>query len=224
MEDQVTATPSEQKVTQVTEQAPASETLDDIYKSIETQARQFTQATAPIQPQAEPAKPATLEVPDPVTDPDNYRRFVTELHGTTSKTQAQLRQFEQERQQMMQAETQRREREDITRAVDYVRKKADLDPDLIEGAFIAQAFKDQRFAELFSRRYEMPDKWEKAVSVFAQNLGNKYAAKADPQLAENQRAIKAYRGASHEPAVVDDPLLSASAGDFDAAWAKLVSG
>lgn len=222
MEDKETATPSEQQVTP--EQAPASETLDDIYKSIETQARQFTQATAPIQPPVEQAKPATLEVPDPVTDPDSYRRFVTELHGKTSQTETQLRQWQNERQQMMQAETQRREREDITRAVDYIRKKADLDPDIIEGALFAQALKDQRFAELFNRRYEMPDKWEKAVNVFAQNIGNKYAARADPQLAENQRAIRASQGASHEPARIDDPLLSASAGEFDAAWSKLVSG
>jgi hypothetical protein len=215
MTEETTATPS-------VEQAPA-ETLDDIYKSIETTARQFTQATAPTPP--EPVKPATPDpsVPDPVMDPEGYKRFFAELHTQTRAVSERQRQLEAERAQALQAEHQRREREDITRAVDYVRKKVDLDPDLIEGALFAQALKDQRFADLFTRRYDHPDKWEKAVNVFAQQIGNKFAAKADPQLAENQRAIKASQGASLEPARNDDPLLSASAGEFDAAWQRLVS-
>lgn len=217
MNDEPTATPSN-------EPAPApAETLDDIYKSIESTAKQFTQETAPV-PQA-PANPVTPDssVPDPVVDPDGYRRFFAELHTQTRAVTERQRQLENERAQQMQAEVQRREREDITRAVDYIRKKVDLDSDLIEGALFAQALKDQRFADLFSRRYDHPDKWEKAVNVFAQNIGNKFAARVDPQLAENQRAIKASQGANLEPAQNDDPLISASAGEFDAAWQKLVS-
>lgn len=199
MTDQVTQaeTPSTNAET-----APVQETtLEDVYKTynVESTASSFNaQPTPQPQPQPQPqqfAQPVQEQasIPDPTLDPNGYRQWASQrmqdsnaLRVALSAVAGKLNQFEQAAQRQA-------EEADIKRAVEQVNKHlgdSKLDPDVIEISLGAEARRDPRFLQLWNNRQQNPKAFNEGVKAFASKLGKKFSMRADPQIAENQRALK----------------------------------
>ena len=66
----------------------------------------------------------------------------------------------------------------------------DADPDFIEVSIAHRARKDPKFMQLWKNRDQNSQAWNAGLKALANELGEKFSMRADPQLAENLRAAK----------------------------------
>lgn len=188
-QQQPSAAPAATQVTS-TETKSLSPT-EQVYREfgIEDQAASFqpenkTQAQQANQPQAQPFK-----VPDPF-DPAfpayqaSLATGVTSLNQTLQATRAELGTLRQE----LHSE---RTEADIKRAVGTIAEKSGLDPKFAEVAFQLRAKEDPRLLQIWNNRSKNPAAFTKALDAVASEFKQTYTVKQDPQLAENQRAVRA---------------------------------
>lgn len=216
---------SEQIEQQNEQTADSQTTLDDVYKQygVEGVSRQFQAATAP--------KPLPTEepiIPDPVLDPESYKRFQMDQFQRNRQLQESLNQYGSVVSDIVAKEQHRQLEADVNRAVDYVKSKieGDVDRDLLEVALDLEARRDPRFMQMFEQRGKNPEAWNKALDAFSRKASSKFAMRADPQLVENQRAIKASQqqsGTTRAPAKEDD-WEGLSGSEFEAKWRQLAGG
>ena len=192
------------------EQVPS--TIDDVYSkfNVEGMAAEFAESQKSQQQERQTTTQVTetpTVVPDPVADPEGFKRFVSAdmqnrlaLRQTLQSVSAQLNQYQQD-----QART--REEADIRKAVEIVNADLKADPDMVEVALGARARKDPKFLRLYETRHRNPQAWEAALKVVSVELQDKFQMKADPQLVENQRAMKtaqqAMAAGAKEPSLSD---------------------
>ena len=214
---------------QVSNEQPESTpeaTLDDVYKEfgVEQQAQQFQAATAPMpyQPQA----PEAPVIPDPVTDVDAFRQWQTQQFHQSNSLQQTLQELNGRFQEISQAEARRQLEGDIQRSVETVNKRLNADPQLIEVALDLEARRDPRFLKLWEGRQKNPAAWDKALDAWGRKMDGKFSVRADPQLAENQRAAKVSQQAmgGQRQASAHEDWDNLDAGDFDHKWRNLVNG
>lgn len=216
---------SEQEQVQQNEQTAAPEpTLEDVYKeyNVEGVAQQFQAATAKEAP-----RPEITDAPDPVTDPDGYRRFQLDQVHRTHDIQQSLQQYGSTVQALV-ADQQRRQIEaDVKNAVDYLKPKFGdaVDADLLETALDNEARRDPRFLKLWESRGTNPTAWKKALDGFSGKYASKFAVRSDPQLMENQRAIRASQEVhtSNRQAPTNDEWGNLSPAEFESKWRSLVN-
>jgi hypothetical protein len=166
---------------------------EQVYKElgIEEQAASFqpenkTQAQ-PTNTQQQPA-PA-FKAPDPF-DPA-FPAYQAQLQsGVTSLNQA-LQATRTELGTLRQELHHERTEADIKRAVGTIAEKSGLDPKFAEVAFQLRAKEDPRLLQIWNNRAKNPGALTKALEAVATEFKQTYTVKQDPQLAENQRAIKA---------------------------------
>lgn len=172
------------------QEQPAS--LDDVYRKfdVDKMASEFAQtSTQPAQTQ-QPAPQAEPLVPDPVTDADNFRRFMSQDHQNRLALRQSLQNVSQQISQFNQEKLRVQEEADIKRAVETVNADLKADPEMVEVALGAKARKDPKFLKLYEMRHQKPDAWNAALKAYASELEGKFAMRSDPQLVENQRAMK----------------------------------
>lgn len=179
-----------------TEPAPAA-TLDDVYRkfNVDAMVDDFaarTQPAARTEPDPDTTRQTTAEVvvPDPVTDPEGFKKFVGQDHQSRLALRQSLQQVSQQVSAFEAKQLRTQEEADIKRAVEIVNAELKADPDFVEVALGAKARKDPRFLKLYENRHKAPDAWQAALKAVTAELGDKFALRADPQLVENQRAMR----------------------------------
>jgi hypothetical protein len=179
-------------------EAPQETTLEDVYKTynVEETAQEFkaqpTQQT-PTQQPAQPVQDQHLSIPDPTLDPAGYKSWASEQQRNLGTLRQALQGVAGEIQKERVARAQAAEEADIKRAVEQVNQHlgdSKLDPDVVEISLGAEARRDPRFLALWNNRQKNPKAFQEGVKAFANKLGKKFAMRVDPQIAENQRALK----------------------------------
>ena len=98
----------------------------------------------------------------------------------------------------------------------------------MEIALGAEANRDNRFLTIWQNRQKNPQAYDQALKAFSSKLGKKFAMRVDPQIAENQRALKEATSstkATTAPEQSTDERLSKLVGkDFDRAMARIRQG
>lgn len=206
--------------------ADSQPTLDDVYKEygVEGVAQQFQAATA----QQAPPPEAPISVPDPVTDPDGYQRFQSSQFQNQKRLQESLQQYGAAVSNIVEQEQRRQLEADINKSVDYVKSKVegDIDRYMLEVALDLEARRDPRFLQMFANRGKNPQAWDKALDAFSRKVSGKFSVRTDPQLTENQRALKASQKQSGttRAASENEEWESLSDQEFQSRWRNLVDG
>ena len=236
MTDQVqNPAPSTTPAETATPAAPAA-SLEQIASefTVDDHAANFSarpQPSAPPQPSYQPPPQSVAPIiPDPITDQDGYRRYMTqqalvqgELHGTLRTMQQRIEVFERRDQE---AEV----RADIKQAVSKVNEKLKVDPMMAEVALEVMYREDVNFQRIWDNRHKNPAAYQRALGVVADKLAPKFAVRQDPQLTENQRAAQTSQRTMASTAKQDyDPRMKGlyepeSQGEFEQAWEAFKHG
>jgi hypothetical protein len=182
---------------QATPEAPATPAapatvspMEKVYKDFNIE--ETAQTFQPQTPQA-PAQPATPQQPQaPKFDPfdPNFGNHLSEqakqvsvLNQTVSSTLNEVNQLK--------ASLQRERTEaDIKSAAQVIAEKAGIKPRVAEVAMEVKAREDARFRQIWQNRHANPKAYNAALEALAQEAAQEFIVKQDPQLAENQRAVK----------------------------------
>lgn len=219
------ATPAESQNT------PSTPSLDDIAStlSVEEQANQFA-STVPVnqpqqtyQPQYRPQQ--QFEAPDPITNPEGYRQYMSQQYETVNKLNSVLEQVSDKMTAWERTQAEQRINKDVETAVQKVNAKLNVDPDMAEVALELEYRKNPSFKKIWDNRARNPQALEKALDIVSQKLQGKFSVRQDPNIANNLRAAKASQqsmATSRTPGVNDgipnDPR------EFEAFWSRLVNG
>ena len=196
MSEEVTAQP---ETTQASTEQPAETTLDDVYSkyNVEDTAQQFNAQPVQQQPQqqapAQPVQEGNIPIPDPTLDPSGYKSWETARYRDQQALRQALTQVAGKLNQYEQAAKQRAEEADIKGAVEQVNQHlgdSKLDPDVVEISLGAEARRDPRFLALWNNRDKNPKAYQEGIKAFSSKLAKKFSMRVDPQIAENQRALK----------------------------------
>lgn len=207
-----------------TETAVTEPTLDDVYREV----GEPRQPQAPQQPvaQPQPVQQPAPNVPDPY-DTEAHKAYLSSLaQGQTTLQQglAAVAQF-LTTQQRERAESQ--QKADISKAVETMKEVVpDLDQPVLEAFLDGQARRDPRFKNLWEKRSENPQAWEKAVKAYSRELAGKVSIKVDPKLQEAQRARKLAQGAMATTAAEspDEKWDKVPDAEFGSEWQRLLDG
>ena len=175
------------------QQAEQPATLDDVYRkyNVDSVAEDFARAQPAPQPQVQEQPQAQpVIVPDPVTDADAFKQFMASDHQNRLALRQSLQSVSQQISQFNQEKLRVQEEADIKRAVEIVNADLKADPEMVEVALGAKARKDPKFLSLYEQRHKKPDAWNAALKAYSSELEGKFAMRPDPQLVENQRAMK----------------------------------
>ena len=79
---------------------------------------------------------------------------------------------------------------------------------------------------LWQQRSQKPEAWNQALGAVGKEIAKKYAARQDPQLAENQRAMKVSRDQMATTQKVDrnERWSGMNEQEFQHEWNRLVQG
>lgn len=207
------------------EQEESPQTLDEVYSkfNVEQAAQEFQ-----AKPQQQPVPQAPVSIPDPTLDADGFKKWGEhiqtqdqQLRQTLYSVNERLEKWEQER-------IRGQEEADLKAAVSAVKEKVgDFDEDFLEVALAHRARKDDKFMNLWQNRSKKPEAWKAALGVVANDLAKKFSVKQDPQLAENQRAMKVSRD---QMATTQKPDKNATINEainehgFDRVWEYIKEG
>lgn len=191
-QQQPSAAPAATPVTPATPETTQLSPTEQVYKDfgIEEQAASFqpenkTPATQQTTQQQAPA----LKAPDPF-DP-NFPAYQAQLANGVSSLNQALQATRTELGTLRQELHHERTEADIKRAVGTIAEKSGLDPKFAEVAFQLRAKEDPRLLQIWKNRAQNPAALSKALEAVATEFKQTYTVKQDPQLAENQRAIRA---------------------------------
>lgn len=227
---QQSETPVETVVTETpTPETAPTQTLEEVYKqfNVDDAAQQFT--AQPVQntpPQTfQPPVQQPPYIPDPISDSEGYRQYMlasqqqnSALGQTINTLNSKLTQIEKERQQQVIDA-------DIGKAVARVNSKVKADPLMVELALEKKAREDVRFMKIWDNRYKNPKAWDAALEAVTSELQGKLSVRTDPQLTENQRALKAsQRGMATSNQSKDDTWDNLSDKEFDQKWSEVKRG
>jgi hypothetical protein len=232
---EATQEPSAPPVSSTPEAPKQDMDLETVYKTykVDEMAQEFSAKPQPKQERQEVApkqEEHEVSVPDPVLDPTGYRNYVARdarekagLKQALNELRTQL--TTQQRERLQQAEE-----ADIRKAVSKVNDhlgESKLPDDFVEVALGVEAKRDPRFFTLWNNRAKNPEAFNAAVKAFAGKLGKTYSLRADPQIAENQRALREATSTkattAPEPSQ-DERLAKLQGADFDRAMARIRQG
>lgn len=212
---------TEEVTQQSTETSTAEPTLEQVYAEFKVEPHQETQQ---VPEKVEPKQERSVTVPDPVLDSESYKAWAranaeeaNNLKGTLNAVVQHLRVSEQER-------IRAKEEADIKQAVGVVNEKLKGEPDFVEIAIAQRARKDPKFMALWQNRGKNPQALEKGLKALGAELAQKFEFRADPQLAENQRAMKEAtqtKASGAEAESIEDRLGKLNGRDFDREIARI---
>jgi hypothetical protein len=178
---------------EVQQESPAS--LDDVYRKfdVDKMASDFAQTSQPAPQQApQPTvyQPAEPVVPDPVTDSEGFRKYASQDYQNRVALQKTLQSVDQKFTAYEQERTRAKVEADVKEAADILCADLNVEPEVAEALLDGRARKDPKFQALWSMRDKKPEAWKAAVKAFSKEQEGKFQLRADPQLVENQRAMK----------------------------------
>lgn len=183
-----------------TETKTKSESLDDVYKrfNVEAEASSFQARPQQREPRQESQpnrveQPADLNVPDPTLDPNGYKAYEQRKAQEVGGLRQALQQVEGKLNSFAAAAIKAQEEADIKGAVSEINDHLgdrNLDPEEIEIRLGTKARKDPRFMTIWQNRGRNPAALKAALKAIAGEIGKKTEYRVDPQIAENQRALK----------------------------------
>lgn len=224
---------SEEVVTQEpsTTQAPSTEaatepSLDQVFETynVDTPA---TPQQAPQQSQPQP-KAELPSIPDPALDPEGFKRYEASRAAESQVLRQSLEGVIGKLSQMERAELARKEEADIRSAVAFLKEGVpDADEEMLEVYLGFKARKEPRLLQVWQNRDKNPKALNAALKAVRNEAASKFALKTDPQLAENQRAMKtaqqAMATASKEPDM-NEKLGKLQGASFDRAMDMIRNG
>lgn len=187
-EEATTTSSPAQTQTQTQSTETTASPLEKVYSEFKIEDQAATFQPEPRTP-AQPAPQApSFKAPDPF-DP-NFGQWqgavsqtVTSLNQAVAQTANKLSQIEREI-------VQRKVEADIKQAAGVVSESAGIDPDMAEVHLEVTARKDPKFKSIWDNRDRNPKAFQAAIKAVAELAKEKYTVRQDPQLAENQRAMK----------------------------------
>jgi hypothetical protein len=217
-----------------TEAASTTETtsspLEQVYEqfNVDAEAQSFQPQQAQVQ-QPQQTAPAMPAIPDPVLDPAGFKQWQAAQSGEVLR---ELNGLKQHALRQMVAEKNRAEAEEVKQLVSQANEVVGLpkeDADLIEFAYAKQIRDDKKFAAVYANRDKNPKAWAAASKAMNESLAKKFSVRADPQLAENQKALKqAQQTSATTKQTSSNPLEERLAGkngaEFEREWNKMVRG
>jgi len=211
-------------------EAPQTEnTLEQVYSefNVEAEAQSFQPQQAPQQQYQQPqqAAQAMPAIPDPVLDPAGFKTWQAAQSGEIQKKLASMEAFQR---QLAVAEINRREAEEVKTLVSYINKVVGLpeaDADLIEFALAKQVRYDPKFAAIYQKRHQNQKAWNAATKAMGEQLQKKFSVRVDPQLAENQKALKQAQQSSattKQTNPEEDRFAGKTGAAFDKEWQSYI--
>lgn len=221
---------AEQQTGQTTQQ-DAPQTIDDVVRKFNVQeaAQEFNARPQQAQVTAQPLQARQeVPVPDPALDVEGFKKYIGNVVAGDSEIRQTLHSINERLTKAEQERVRNQEEADLKAAVSTVKSKLkDFDDDFLEVALSHRAYRDSKFKTLWENRQRNPEAWKAALDVVSNELAKKFSVRSDPQLAENQRAMKVSRDQMATTQKVDKDEEWAEAakdGSFDAKWRNLVSG
>jgi hypothetical protein len=219
-------------------EAPQEPTLDDVYKTynIEETAQSFSakqpeqQPHPQQQPTQQPVQDQNIPIPDPTLDPAGYKAWESARYKDQMALRQALSGIAGEIQKERIARAKAEEEADIRNAVESVNKHlgdSKLDPDVVEISLGAEARRDKRFMALWNNRHANPKAFNEGIKAFATKLSKKFSMRVDPQIAENQRALKEATSTKATTAPEEterDRIGKLNGAEFEREWARLRGG
>jgi len=208
-------------------EAPQTEnTLEQVYSefNVEAEAQSFQPQQTQQQPQ-QTAQETLPAVPDPVLDPNGFKTWQAAQSGEIQKKLASMEAFQR---QLAVSEINRREAEEVKTLVSDLNKVVGLpeaDADLIEFALAKQVRSDPKFAAIYQKRHQNPKAWNAATKAMGEQLQKKFSVRADPQLAENQKALKQAQQSSattKQTNPEEDRFAGKTGAAFDKEWQSYI--
>jgi len=236
-EENTQATSEQQSTSTSTTQQTQETTLEDVYKTHNVD--QMAQEFKAHRPQAETQQRELpqrqeqrqeIHIPDAALDPQGFKAYEATKSRELQEVRQALTQVSGQLTQFQRAAMQQVEEADIRKAVDSVNEHlgdAKLDPDVVEISLGAEARKDPRFLTIWQNRGKNPKAYQEAIKAFSGKLAKKFAMRADPQLAENQRALREATSTkattAPEPSQ-DERLAKLQGADFSRAMNRIKQG
>ena len=196
--------------------------------SIESIAAEFNlNEQAPPQPKAEPqeSKAPVADVPEDLTDPETLRKYLQSQAQQNAELRTSAQQLQAERERLAREQ----EGQEINTLVDKLSQEVgDVPKKLLRYALADRYESDDAFRRIFDGRKQTPQALEKAIKALVPEFRKEFSIKADPQIAETQRAMNEGTRGSSAPRSDEDALdarmLKAPNSEFDVMWRKLKGG
>jgi hypothetical protein len=213
--------------TEVTEQAQTIEQIAAEYNlSQESQAPKPEPHTMKTEPQPNYSAPA--QVPDPVTDTDGFRQWTEAQNRQNAELQSSLNQTLGELNAERQRVAAEAEEKELNALVNDVATQLDGVPDkMVKYALADRYNSDPAFKAILDNRAKAPAAMKKAIAAILPDLRKDFSIKADPQIAENQRAMSEGTRGTNAPQSRSDPareLLDMNSAEFGNAWERIKAG
>jgi hypothetical protein len=163
--------------------------LEKVYKdfNVEAEAHSFQPETPA--PQAPVSQPAPVKKYDPF-DP-NFTANMQSLEQTAARAESTLSQTLGKLNALERQIHQRTVEADLKQAAGKIAEKSGVDVEVAEVAMEARARKDPKFLQIWNNRTKNPKAYEAALDAFSGEMKDKFTVRQDPQLVENQRAVRA---------------------------------
>lgn len=211
-------------MTEESQDKSPEETIEDLYQQAvagisQTPVETPAQATQTPQP--------TEQLPDALKDSDGHAKALNQQFNALRQEIAEERQAREKQASDLREQEDNR---DFREAVDRLASKVKVPPhqrELVEGYLMAKAVNSKALSGLWQARGQNPTAFKQAIDALAQPLMDALAAKEEPQIAENQRALddamRSQTTSSATPAAEtpDERIMKMGKGEFDAEWRKL---
>lgn len=204
---------------QVTE-TPSIEAIAAEYKIGE-------EAPAPT-PDPQPQKVEVSPAPDPTTDPEGYSKWLVANNQQNAELRTSLNQTLEQLNAERQRVAQEREEQELNALVDQVHKEIgeDVSRNLVKYALADRYNSNGAFKAIIENRHKAPEALTKAVQAILPELRKDFSIKADPQIAENQKAMSEGTRGSSAPSDDDSDLKMLRLGEveFGQQWERIKQG
>lgn len=194
--------------------------LEDVYTKFNVEAVAKTFNPEPVR-ETKSEVPATA--PDPTVDLDGFSKWARAVHSADSEVRQTLHRVSEQLNTYQQERQRAQEEADIKQAVSKLKSKVDLDEDFLEIALGHEARKDPRLLSIWENRKTNPKAWDAALNALGNQYSKKFQVRADPQLAENTRAMKASRDQMATTRKEDPNEEWADDATFEPKWRRLVN-
>ena len=206
-----------------TETASEPATIDSIAAEYNLMPETQTQQTEPSPP-AQQVAPQAL-----VTDSDGLNKWAAEQTQQTADLRTTLDNTVNALNAEKQHLSAQREEQELNALIGDVSKQLDGVPDkMVKYALADRYNSDPAFKAILDNRGKAPKALERAIEALVPDLRSTFAIKADPQIAENQRAMsEGTRGSSSTPANAnskDRELLDMNSSEFQNSWEMIKAG
>lgn len=165
--------------------------LEKVYADykVEAEAESFRpEAPAPQAPAQTTTAPAPQKF-DPF-DP-NFPAHMQAVSQAAAQAQSALSNLQGQHTALQRQLHAQRVEADLKQAASSLAEKAGIDPDVAEVLLESRARKDPKFLSIWNNRSKNPKAFSAAVEALSGETKEKFTVRQDPQLVENQRAVRA---------------------------------